>query len=90
MVVDKYNISFWYEKSLNKGTLRPTMTRCVIEDANVESPKIYGIGVSHCSPNDMVNKAKGRKIALTYALDEAKFDRETRTKIWKKYFEVSK
>ena len=44
--------------------------------------------IARCHPGDSWDKAIGRKIALSKVLRKAGIDKETRTKVWNRYFET--
>jgi|GEM_PF-2978766 len=54
-------------------------TRVVIRD---QDNQMVGAGVSFCSSRDQFTKKHGFKTALKRALEDAKLDKESRTKVW--------
>lgn len=53
------------------------------------SESIHGLGRAH-SKLDNFDKAEGRRVALTDALERAGIPRETRTEIWRGYWPQTK
>ena len=51
-----------------------------------KSGSLLGVAKVSKSCDDVDNKFKARNWALTFALENAKFDRKTRREIWKQYF----
>ena len=60
------------------------------DDTHKDFNKTFGEGLAYCSINDNFERAIGRKIALTRALKDAGFDKDTRTAIWKEYLGLVK
>lgn len=63
------------------------MTICNIINMNDNS--IICCGCSFCSLYDNFNKAVGRKISLSRALENNMFSKEDRKNIWNVYFSLS-
>jgi len=59
-------------------------TRCTVKIGTKEDPQGELIGESYCSTLDVFNKEKGRKIALSRAIEA--LPREKRRVIWEAYF----
>jgi hypothetical protein len=90
-VVDNIRVSFHHNVKQEDGKPVRGSTVCVIErptkDGKYES---LGRGFASCK-NDQFNKAIGRKIALTRALQSPMINgKQFRTKVWNKYFEMTK
>ena len=58
--------------------------KCVVKGCANEPRSLNG--VAYCHPNDQFSRSKGRKMALSRALDT--LPRETRRDIWKAYFKI--
>lgn len=54
--------------------------------AKGELPKVLATGVARCSKHDNFNKATGRKLSLTRALNGVEFTKSQRTQVWNQYF----
>lgn len=84
-----------FERKQNVETFIPSlkefchrdMTYCYIATPDEEGKKMRVItcGIAILNPIDQNDKIVGKKIALTRALDESWFNKNTRTAIWK-YF----
>lgn len=81
--LDNYKVSFQHTQ-FPVGTWCHGTTNCIIND--LQDDNNSRIGTAICSRQDQFNRAVGRKVALTRALKP--FDKETRTRFWKRYFEV--
>ena len=98
-IIEDVRVSFIHSVRQEDGKPVRGSTMCVLEKKFNEtepSPKTYFVTLSHghgeCYVGDQFNKAIGRKVALTRAL-ESNFPgntKEFRTKLWKKYFELTK
>lgn len=66
----------------------------IAEDEKVHKGPVQNLaftfGSAFCSVEDNFNKAIGRKLALTRALEGSKFSKEERTAIWETYFDIVK
>lgn len=51
---------------------------------------IIAVGVAKAHPNDQFSKRAGRRYSLTYALEDAKLDRESRKRAWEAYHKFVK
>lgn len=63
-------------------------TECKIlvpSEVEGEMPGFISIGYAKCHPKDNFNKEKGRQLSLSKALEDAEFDKETRTAFWNAY-----
>lgn len=87
-----YNIRFQHDrdpipvasKLAPGGYLHPKVsTYCTIR--NEQTNETVGFGVSHCSDSDNFNKAYGRKLSLTRALEHMACSRTKRTAFWRAY-----
>jgi hypothetical protein len=74
-----YKIAFRHSLDVVK------FTECTIMD---EDKKILYIDYATCHPNDNFDRSKGRKISLSRVLQKFNLDRDTRTEIWKEYFNI--
>ena len=88
-------ISFHHNIIQEDGKPVRGSTRCTIEEEYLYDGggfREISHGHSECYVGDQFNKAIGRKIALTRAMQNPflGFSKATRTKIWKRYFELTK
>lgn len=94
--IDKYKISFAHyatKKPVKVPFSNTTFTHISYCFIDVLIDDVYDeivVGETLCSSNDTFEKAIGRKISLTRALHKGGFDREFRTKVWKKYWAITK
>lgn len=58
--------------------------RCYLRDRNYNN-LIVGFGEAFRNPHDRPCKETGRKLALTRALDDAGYCRESRARVWAAY-----
>jgi hypothetical protein len=86
---NNYSLNFQHRREVDTTPVNaPDTTYCDIIFHNPSVPDtkwILGTGIAMCHPNDQFEKEKGRKIALTKALDAAKFPRHLRTLAWEAY-----
>lgn len=66
---------------------------CFIRPApktKLDRPKAIATGTALCSPLDNFSKCTGRKLALTRALEESGFSRDSRRAVWTEYLRTHK
>lgn len=64
------------------------VTTCIVSGEEEDTP--YGIAQAVCSREDNFNKAFGRKLSLTRALEDTEFPKEIRKAIWETYWDMVK
>jgi len=69
-------------------TVEVERTDCVIQHAETE--KVLGQSATWCSPYDVYNKEKGRRIALQRALLSGPLNKATRSEVWEAYRTLTK
>ncbi len=89
--VNEYKVEFWHNR-FNKpvymflsNRAAIAETRCAIKDSK-KGKQIHPSGIAWCSMDDQFNYNEGRKLALERALENAGFDKPTRTLFWEAYF----
>ena len=77
-------------KHLIKEEPRRTICTVFFKDNSIDSEEYTLQQESIVSEKDQYSKATGRKVSLKRMLDYLNFNREMRTKVWNKYWQVSK
>lgn len=96
--VEGLRINFYHEDASSFGGVVPhaerfsKITTCeIVKDGDNDDPEtvwVISLGESFCLRGDNFSRSDGRKRALTRALEV--FDRELRTRVWKKYWTLVK
>lgn len=64
------------------------ITLCTIDELDAQNQGVtIGSGVALCHPTDQFNKATGRKLSFTYALEAAGLTRDERGELWAAYLD---
>jgi hypothetical protein len=78
----EYNIRFQYNRPYK-------VTEAILEEkVGDREHKLVAKGIAICSSKDLYTKAEGRKHALAKLFKFMKWDKETRTTLWKLYHSV--
>lgn len=89
-VIDNVRVSFHHDIEQEDGEPVRGSTICLLEKKHNDEFEKIGWGEAICYPKDQFNKAIGRKVALTKALNGFFSDKEFRTRVWNKYFNMTK
>lgn len=91
--VNGFEVNFSYYDKDNEGpyTIDDTDLFSRITDCEIYfNGELVALGVAYCSKQDQFVKYKGRKLALTRALEDGLFDKKERTGFWNKYWSLVK
>jgi len=91
--VAEYRVNFFHERlgkpgryAFNEQLLAQARTTCFIYSIDKGESFLEADSVAWCSREDQFSRSFGRKLSLTRSLDQAGFDKPTRSLFWEAYF----
>lgn len=77
-----YSVRFTHQNEQSDTDIKPRFTECKI---TVDGEQFSGVGYAKVHPKDNFCKEKGRKMALSRALDDSGFKKEDKVIFWNEY-----